>query len=472
MAAKNLTIAKNWRGFAFDRQILVEFATCVCKPLVIIAILYSSGKVLARRWRKLYGVYCFPASCIAFQQIAFTRSFHLISHMKSKFSIRSLRSRVLQTAATGFASVATLYLTGNLVAQSFLIGGYGDGIYSSSLDSTGKMSEPKLAVKQRNPSFFAFHPKLDVLYSISESPRTDAGSPAAIAAYSFDRAQAASGGSLSLKLLNLQKIDGDGPCHVVVDAKGEFLAVANYGSGSALLLPIDERGALKPASSVVQHSGKSADPKRQDKAHAHCSFWDPTNRYLFVSDLGLDKIFVYDFDRSLGGLKPAKHPSFSLAPGSGPRHLAIHQNGRWVYIINELNMTLTAAAWDATEGKLTEIHTVSTLPVDAEGDNFSTAEVLVHPSGRFVYGSNRGHHTIASFRVDPSTGKLTPIGHTPTGGKTPRNFRITPKGDFLLAENQQSDSVHSFRIDESTGELKPTGFSIAAPAPACIKFLE
>ena len=265
---------------------------------------------------------------------------------------------------------------------------------------------------------------------------------------------------------------GDGPCHVSVDATGEFLAIANYSSGSVVVCPISADGAIKPATSNVQHSSDESNNQRQVKAHAHCSFWDPTNRYLFVSDLGLDKVFVYDLNRETGKLEPAKHPALLLARGSGPRHISIHPNGRWVYIINESNMTMTAAAWDSTIGQLTEIQTVSTLPVDAKGKNFSTAEVLVHPSGRFVYGSNRGHDTIASFRVDEQTGKLTSIGHTSSNGKTPRNFRITPKGDFLLAENQQSDSIHSFRIDAETGDLTATGFSAKAPAPACIKFFE
>ena len=372
----------------------------------------------------------------------------------------------------GLASIFSLVPVGSLFAQTFLIGGYGDGIYSSTLEADGKMTEPKLAVKQSQPAFFVFHPKRDILYSITESGRNDSTAPAAVTAYSFRRIDLTSGNPPVLTLINSQKIDGDGPCHVSVDATGEFLAIANYSSGSVVVCPISADGAIKPATSNVQHSNDESNIQRQVKAHAHCSFWDTTNRYLFVSDLGLDKVFVYDLNRETGKLEPAKHPALLLARGSGPRHISIHPNGRWVYIINESNMTMTAAAWDSTIGQLTEIQTVSTLPVDAKGKNFSTAEVLVHPSGRFVYGSNRGHDTIASFRVDEQTGKLTSIGHTSSNGKTPRNFRITPKGDFLLAENQQSDSIHSFRIDAETGDLTATGFSAKAPAPACIKFFE
>jgi 6-phosphogluconolactonase len=273
-----------------------------------------------------------------------------------------------------------------------------------------------------------------------------------------------------LTLLNTQKIDGDSPCHVSLDATGEFLAVANYTSGSVVVFPVANDGVIKPSSSMIVHNGSGPNKQRQEKAHAHCAFWDPSNRYVLSCDLGADKVFVYDLNRTTGQL--VQTSEMSLTPGSGPRHLAFHPNGKWVFVVNELNMTLTTATWDASSAKLKEIQTVSTLPVDAKGDNFSTAEVLVHPSGRFVYSSNRGHHTIASYRVDAESGKLTPTAHTSSGGKTPRNFRITPKGDFLLAENQESDSIYSFRVNLETGKLEPTGFSVKAPAPACIKFFE
>lgn len=367
-------------------------------------------------------------------------------------------------------STFTLLPSNDASAQSFLIGGFGDGIYSSKLEPDGKMSEPKLAVKQKLPAFFAFHPKLDVLYALTETGKGDATAPASITAYRFDRNDLTAGKTPTLTTLSTQKIDGDSPCHVSLDATGEFLAVANYTSGSVVIFPVAGDGSIKPSSSIVVHTGSSPNKQRQEKPHAHCAFWDPTNRYVLVCDLGLDKVFVYDLDRKTGQLNLTSE--MPLAPGSGPRHLAFHPNGNWVYVVNELNMTLTTATWDASSAKLKEIQTVSTLPLDAKGDNFSTAEVLVHPSGRFVYSSNRGHHTIASYRVDDQSGKLTPTAHTASGGKTPRNFRMNPKGDFLLAENQESNSIHSFRINMETGLLEPTGFSVKAPAPACIKFFE
>lgn len=386
------------------------------------------------------------------------------SHWLSMFS--TIRPFILVLGGTAVASIAS---SNRVDAQSFFIGGYGDGIYSSFLSPDGKMTEPKLAVKLAKPSFFAFHPKLEVLYAVTETMRNDPTAPAAVTAYRVGRASDALY-TPTLTLMNSQPIDGDIPCHVSIDATGKFAVMANYTSGSVVVCPLAEDGSLKPASDNVQHKGVGEYASKSPRGHS--SVWDPTNRYLFVADLGLDKVFVYELNRETGKLAPAKHSAMTLATGSGPRHISIHPNGKWVYVINETSLTLTTASWDANEGKLVELQTVSTLPAGVTGKGFSTAEVLVHPSGRFVYGSNRGHDTIAGFKVDDKTGTLTLIGHTSPGGKTPRNFRISQNGELLLAENQQSDSIFSFRINKETGELKPTGFSIKAPEPACIKFLE
>ena len=360
-----------------------------------------------------------------------------------------------------------------LLAQTFFIGGYGPGVFGSTLSDDGKMTEPKLLAEQGLPAFFAFHPKLNVLYVVTESSRKDPKNPSMVAAYNVERTGDSPSGLPKLTRINSQAIDGDASCHVAVDASGKFLAVANYTSGSVCLFPVAENGSVQPVAIKIDHSGKEGpNQSRQKEAHAHCVVWEPNNRFLLVADLGLDKVFVYELDAAKGVIVPAKNGAFSLAPGSGPRHLSFHPNGKWVYIINELNMTMTVAAWDGAQGKLTELQTISTLPADAKGDNFSTAEVLVHPSGRFVYGSNRGHHTIASFQVDQTTGKLISTGYASTQGKTPRNFRLSPNGTFLLAENQDSNTIFSFRVDSKNGTLDPTGFSINAPSPACIKFLD
>jgi 6-phosphogluconolactonase len=381
----------------------------------------------------------------------------------------------------GAASTESRSKESSSAAQTFWIGGYGPGIYASRLNPDGSMVEPKLVAKQTRASFFVLHPKLDVLYAVAESANNDPGikdagikdpgRAASLVAYAFDRAAYERGELADLKLINVERVQGDGPCHVTLDSQGRFAVVANYGSGSVSLFPIRADGGLYEESSTLQHQGSGPNQARQEKPHAHCSMVDPTDRWVLVSDLGADKVFVYQLDSQSKRLVPSPNPSLDLAPGSGPRHLSFHPNGKNVYVINELNMTLTSAAWDAQVGKLTEIQTVRTVGESSLQGSWSTAEVLVHPSGRFVYGSNRGHDTIALFAVGPKDGAAVRVENFSTLGKTPRNFRIDSTGVYLLAENQDSDTIHSFRIDSATGFLKPTGHSISAQKPACIKFM-
>lgn len=339
------------------------------------------------------------------------------------------------------------------------------------------MSDPKLLAKQANPSFFAFHPKMNVLYVVTETNRNDPKSPASVVSYRYSngnetrgQSSTASSPTATLTQINSQPVDGDIPCHVSIDATGEFMVIANYSSGSVVVFRIAADGSIQSATDNVQHPTEPG-PVKPKSPRGHCSVWDPTNRYVLVADLGLDKVLVYEFNRSQGKLVPSKFPYLEMAAGAGPRHISIHPNGKWIYIINELNLTMTAALWDAQQGRLTEINTVSTVPAGTDTKGFSTAEVIVHPNGKFVYGSNRGHNTIASFRIDGQTGRISSLSHTPSGGKTPRNFRISPDGNVLLSENQQSDSILSFSLNQDTGELKPTGNSISVKAPACIKFV-
>jgi 6-phosphogluconolactonase len=246
--------------------------------------------------------------------------------------------------------------------------------------------------------------------------------------------------------------------------------VANYGGGSVAALPIQGDGRLGPATAAIQHEGSGINPRRQEAPHAHSINLDRANRYAFAADLGLDRILVYRFDPARGTLAPHEPPSIAIAPGSGPRHFALHPGGRFAYVINEITLTVTAMEYDAGKGVLKEIQTVSTLPEGA-AKNGSTAELQVHPSGKFLYGSNRGHDSIAIFAIDAATGRLTPAGHQPTGGKTPRNFGIDPTGSYLLAANQDSDTITVFRIDPQTGRLTPTGQTLEAPRPVCVKFM-
>ncbi|MEA2632123.1 MAG: 6-phosphogluconolactonase, partial [Chloroflexota bacterium] len=272
-------------------------------------------------------------------------------------------------------------------------------------------------------------------------------------------------------LLNQQASRGQGPCYLTVDRAGKNVLVANYGSGSVACLPVDAAGRLEPASSFLQHEGSGADRKRQAGPHAHSINLDAANRFAIAADLGLDKLFIYRFDAGKGTLTPNDPPFARVAPGSGPRHFAFHPDGRHGYVINEMACTVTAFDYDPERGALSEIQTISTLPEGTRGSNLSTAEVQVHPSGRFLYGSNRGHNTIAIFAIDAATGRLRPVGHQPTQGKTPRNFGIDPTGRYLLAANQDSGTVVAFRINPQTGQLEPTGQVAEVPKPVCVKFV-
>lgn len=353
----------------------------------------------------------------------------------------------------------------------FWIGGYGPGIYASRLGTDGSMAPPKLVATQAKASFFATHPRLDVLYVVTETAIGDKQRAASLAAYQFDRTAYQAGELPDLKLLNVQPVQGNGPCHVTLDGQGRFAVVANYGSGSVSLFPIQSNGSLEPESSTMEHRGSGPNNARQQGPHAHCSMVDPTDRWVLVADLGLDQVLVYQLDAQNKKLVPGPNPFLKLSGGSGPRHIAFHPNGKILYVINEMGMTLTSATWEAETGKLTEIATVRTVAEEPLQGGWSTAEVLVHPSGRFVYGSNRGHDTIALFAISPQTGAAARIENFSTLGKTPRNFRLDPAGQFLLAENQDSNTIHSFAIDRATGFLKPTGHSISTEKPACIKFM-
>jgi 6-phosphogluconolactonase len=334
------------------------------------------------------------------------------------------------------------------------------GIYACELDlADGSLSEPRLAGEVKNPSFLALHPGGKHLYAVSE-----VGGTGAVVAFAID---AKTGG---LQELNHQPAGGAGPCHAVVDKEGRNVLVANYGGGSVSAIPIGEDGRLGKPTSMIQHKGSSVNKSRQSEPHAHSINLDAANRFAFAADLGLDKILVYRFDSAKGTLTPNDPPSASVAPGSGPRHFAFHPSGRFAYVINEMASTVTALAYDADKGKLSEIHTLSTLPGKVEGN--STAEVQVHPSGKFVYGSNRGHDSLAIFKVDAGSGRLTAAGHQSTGGKTPRNFGIDPTGRYILAANQGTNNVVVFRVNQETGALTSTGATVKVGAPVCVKFLK
>jgi 6-phosphogluconolactonase len=339
------------------------------------------------------------------------------------------------------------------------------GIYVSRFDpATGRLTAPELAAETQSPSFLALHPGGRFLYAVGEATNLGGNRGGAVSAFSLD----AKAGRLAP--LNHQSSGGAGPCHLAVDQTGKCLLTANYGSGSIAALPIGADGSLGEPGSVIQHHGSSVNPQRQAGPHAHFITPDPGNRFALTCDLGLDQVLVYRLDPAKAALVANDPPFAAVKPGSGPRHLVFHPSGRFVFLINEMGSTITMFAYDSEKGALKEVQTISTLPEGFAGKS-SCAEVQVHPSGDFVYGSNRGHDSIAVFSVDRASGKLTSVGYQSTQGKTPRHFALDPTGKWLLAENQESGSIVVFRVDPKTGGLSATGQSVSVGSPVCVVFL-
>ncbi len=344
--------------------------------------------------------------------------------------------------------------------------GESEGIYTYRMNlDAGTLTPEGTQSGITNPSFLAIHPNHRNLYAVAEVEQFAEVDSGAVAAFSIDPKTGL------LTLLNQQPSMGKGPCHVSVDKSGQYVLVANYGGGNVTVLPVMEGGRLGEPTCTIQHEGSSVDPRRQRKPYAHSINSDPQGRFVFAADLGTDKIYIYRLNQTDGSLSPNEPAWVSVAPGSGPRHFGFRPDGKYAYVINEMACTITAFSYDSEHGILTEIQTVPTLPEGVELDDNSTAEILLSPSGRFLYGSNRGHDSIVVFAVDEKAGTLTYVEHESTQGQTPRNFGIDPNGQFLLAANQDSDTVVVFRIDPTTGKLEPTGEVVQVPTPVCVRFL-
>ncbi|WP_068139391.1 lactonase family protein [Roseimaritima ulvae] len=343
------------------------------------------------------------------------------------------------------------------------------GIYVSRWDSDrGQLSPPVLAAEMKNPSFLAIHPNGQYLYAVEESAdHQDQGqSSGALHAFRIERSTG------SLTALNTVLAGGAASCHLTVDATGKYLLAANYTGGNVSVTAINKDGSLGQRTAFVQHAGSGAILPRQAAPHAHSINLDPQNRHAYVADLGLDKVLIYEFDADTGALTVNDPAAVALAPGAGPRHFSFHPNGKTAYVINEIDLTVAVLSHDAQSGALRVRQTLPTLPEDVERHRgLSTAEVVVHPSGKFVYGSNRGHDSIVVYQVDSSDGRLTYVENKSTAGRTPRNFAIDPSGQFLLAENQNSNSVVVFQIDPQSGKLTQTDTQIEVGSPVCIRFV-
>ncbi|MEW6357692.1 MAG: lactonase family protein [Planctomycetota bacterium] len=340
-----------------------------------------------------------------------------------------------------------------------------EGIYVYRFNpDTAALEMTSKATGLDNPSFLAVHPTRRYLCAVNEARGKGPSEGGAVSAFSI----APKTGELTF--LNRQSAHGASTCHLSVEQTGRFVLAANYSSGSVAMLPIGSDGRLGEATALVQHEGSSIDPKRQTGPHAHSILPDPSNRYAFAPDLGLDKIMIYRLDLKQGRLLPNDPPWAQVHPGAGPRHFAFHPNRRYAYVINELGNTMVAFRYDETCGALQELQTISTLPADFTGTSYC-ADVHVHPNGKFLYGSNRGHNSIAIFTIDESSGRLALVGCEPTQGDHPRNFMIDPTGTFLLVANQNTDNIVSFRIDGATGGLKPTGLVTNVSMPVCLKMI-
>ena len=313
-----------------------------------------------------------------------------------------------------------------------------------------------------NPSFLKIHPNGKYLYTVNEVSTFDGKKSGGVTAFALD----VNGGKLNK--INQQPSGDTGPCHLTVDATGKYVLVAHYGGGSTSVLPIKKDGSIGSVVSQIKHKGSSVH-SRQKAPHAHAVHVGPNNKFAFAPDLGIDKVLVFSFDEKTGAIAETKFDGAKLEPGSGPRHFGFHPDGKFAYVINEIKQTVTAFRYNAKRGRLRTLQTLSTVPHPVDGN--STAEVLMHPTGQFLYGSNRGHNSIAMFRINKKNGKLTALGHESTRGSTPRNFGIDPTGQFLLAANQQSDNVTVFRINQETGKLKFTGNEIKLSKPVCVRMI-
>jgi 6-phosphogluconolactonase len=345
---------------------------------------------------------------------------------------------------------------------TYTTNGSSEGIYILRMQTaSGALRLDGLAARSTNPSFLALHPNGRVLYAVNEISEFAGQTSGAASAFAIDR------GSAGLTPLNQVTSSGESPCYVSVDRTGRFALVANYNGGSVARIPLSGDGRLDGPGAVVRHEGHGPNPERQTKPHVHCAVPDPGNRYALVVDLGIDAVRVYRLDHRAGTMAVVA-PGAVMRPGAGPRHLAFHPNGRFVYVVNELDSTLAAFRYDAERGMLEEIHTIANSP-GGTAKNFP-ADVHVAPSGRVLYSSNRGDDSIAVFAIDVSNGRLTPVQQVSSGGSWPRNFSLDPTGRFLLVANQRSNSIVGFRVDESTGRLTPNGQTVEVASPVCVRF--
>jgi 6-phosphogluconolactonase len=383
------------------------------------------------------------------------------------------KTRKFRSLALHFIVLSALLATASAASRNYIMyvgtytqgEGHGKGIYAYRYDArTGKTTSLGVAAETVNPSWVAADPRGRFLYAVNEVGNYEGANNGGLSAFAIDQA------SGKLNFLNEVSTRGAGPCYVSVDHTGRYVLVANYDGGSVAVFPILADGKLGTATAFIQHTGHGTNPERQESPHAHSIVLSPDNRFAIVNDLGLDELLVYRFDSARGTLTPNNPPFAKVDPGAGPRHFALAPNGKFAYVITEMGRTVTALTANLHTGIFQPIGSVSTLPDGFSGRN-DDAEIEVHPSGKFLYASNRGEDSIVVFAIDPAKGTLTKVQDVPTGGKEPRSFAIDPTGKLLFVANENSDDIVIFRIDAKTGHLTQTGEKLDVPAPVCIKFM-
>jgi 6-phosphogluconolactonase len=354
-------------------------------------------------------------------------------------------------------SAAQAEQTAVWIGMSAPMHGEREGIYQATLDTkTGTLTQPKLAAEIGSPEFLVLHPNGKQLYAACRLPKGEGG----VAAYEI------SDDTSSLHLLNAVPTGGGQSCHVAVDRTGQCLFSAQYGDGNVTALPLAPDGKIISKPVLIRHTGSGPNRQRQEGPHPHFVGTDPENKYLFVPDLGADRVVIYKLDAEKCGLE--KHGAGICPPGSGPRHLVFHPNGRFAYVVSEMKITVTAFRFDPLAGKLKEIQTIESLPEKDKKLPSTAAEIYIHPSGKFLYASTRNDDTITTFEVDPDSGRLKFVEREPIRGSHPRSFNLDPGGKWLLAAGRDSNTISVFRIDEKTGRLIFNNHVVNTPSPICI----
>ena len=381
-------------------------------------------------------------------------------------------SALRRRASLALALVASAFSTENLMADALRVyvgtytnGTKSEGIYRFDLDTaTGHASQPEVAAKVANPSFLAIHNDGKHLYSVNEIDNQNGKKAGGLSAFEIQ----ANG---DLKLLNQVETGGTAPCHLTIAPTGKFVLFANYGGGSSGAVAIEADGSLGKTTAFVQHTGKSVNPNRQEGPHAHSVNFSPDGKFAYVADLGLDKVLIFAFDASSGSMTPANPPHVTIKPGSGPRHFAFAPGGRRAYVINEIGNTVVAFDVNPATGSLTQTQSIGTLPESFKGISH-TAEVVVHPTGHFVYGSNRGHESITTFLVNRDGSLSYQANYQSDQINTPRNFAVEPKGNWMLIEGQNTGVIEIHAIDRKTGAPKSeVAATVKVSTPVCVRFL-